>query len=75
MTSQRSKIITVDRLCCAKFSRVIFLIVLVEFDKVIVRDASECSTSCLVIHCCPVGLLNCRQSVAPGEGCVCVSNT
>jgi hypothetical protein len=39
MISQRSKIITVDRLCCAKFSRVIFLIVLVEFDK---SDRTRC---------------------------------
>jgi hypothetical protein len=46
MISQRSMIITVDRLCCAKFSRVNFLVVLVEFDKVIVRrDASERTTS------------------------------
>jgi hypothetical protein len=35
----------VDRLCCAEFSRVTFLIALVEFDKVIVRDASEPTTS------------------------------
>jgi hypothetical protein len=45
MTSQRTKIITVDHLCCTKFSRAIFLIALVEFDKVIVRDASERTTS------------------------------
>jgi hypothetical protein len=45
MISQRYNIITVDHLCCTKFSRVIFVIVLVEFDKVIVRDALEHTTS------------------------------
>jgi hypothetical protein len=45
MISQGYNIITVDHLCCTKFSRVLFLIVLVEFDKVIVRDASERTTS------------------------------